>query len=176
MGRLMGKVDIREHGSGNVGATNIFRTLGPQVAIPAGLGDIFKGVLAAWAASYFGDGSLIFWCCMAVVVGHCYSMFLGFKGGKGVATSGGILLFLMPKVLLVLLVIFIAVVAVSKYVSLGSVTVAFIAPFATVFFYSYRPYFVLLAIFLAVFVIYRHHENIKRLADGTESRIAWKGK
>ncbi|NLW90584.1 MAG: glycerol-3-phosphate 1-O-acyltransferase PlsY [Syntrophomonadaceae bacterium] len=168
--RIFTHVDVRSKGSGNVGATNVFRTVGIKVAVLALAGDLLKGVLAAWIGTSFASGWLLVFCCMAAVIGHCYPIFLKFKGGKAVATAGGIVLFLMPKIGLTLLLLFICIVYVSRYVSLGSVTIATFLPI-TAMLAAQPPEYVILSWLLAGLVVYRHRENIVRLRNGTESRL-----
>jgi glycerol-3-phosphate acyltransferase PlsY len=106
--RRLGKVDIRKTGSGNVGATNVLRSAGLAPAILAVVGDILKGVFAAWLAAVMGGGVLLLLCPLAAVVGHCYPVYLRFRGGKGVATSTGALLFLTPYSILYLFFAFVS--------------------------------------------------------------------
>lgn len=168
--RIFTDVDVRSRGSGNVGATNVFRTVGLKVAILALTGDLLKGVLSAWIGTSAGGGWLLILTCMAAVIGHCYPVFLNFKGGKAVASAGGIVLFLMPKIGLTLLLLFACIVLVSRYVSLGSISIAAFLPL-TAMLAAQPTYYVILCWFLAALVIYRHRENIVRLRNGTESRL-----
>lgn len=172
--RQFGKVDIRQRGSGNVGATNVLRAVGPGYAILSVLGDILKGVVAAWLATLMGGGVLLLLCPLAAVLGHCYPVYLRFKGGKGVATSAGALVFLIPYVILWLFLAFVFVIIIFRMVSLGSLTAALLVPFLTIFLYRQEPFLITLTIFLAFLVIYRHKDNIKRLIKGTEPRIGEK--
>ncbi len=170
VGKLVAGVDIRTKGSGNVGATNVLRTLGTKGAILALLGDALKGVVAVWLGMLIGGPLLAAACAVISILGHCFSVFLGFNGGKGVATTAGIILYLMPKVVVVLLVTFIIIVALSRYVSLGSITVAVLFPLMA-FLLDYNNAYIIMSIFMAVLVIYRHKENIAKLKNGTESKI-----
>lgn len=169
--RWLGQLDIREHGSGNVGATNVLRTLGWQAAVVAMVGDVLKGTVAAWLGTMGGGGLILAGCCLAVVLGHCYPVFLSFRGGKGVATSAGVFLYLAPGALFILLGFFLLVVVIFRYVSLGSILSALLAPFAVIFLYQHRPWMVTVAILLALVIIYRHRENIDRLRRGKEPKI-----
>jgi glycerol-3-phosphate acyltransferase PlsY len=169
-----GKVDIRQRGSGNVGATNVLRNVGLGYALLAALGDILKGVAAAWLAYAMGGGILLLLCPLAAVIGHCYPVFLKFKGGKGVATSAGALVFLIPFVILWLFLGFIAVIAIFRMVSLGSLTAALLVPFLTAFLYPHQPFVLALSTILAILVIYRHKDNVKRVLKGTEPKIGEK--
>jgi glycerol-3-phosphate acyltransferase PlsY len=170
----LGKVDIRKTGSGNVGATNVLRSAGLAPAILAVVGDILKGVFAAWLAAVMGGGVLLLLCPLAAVVGHCYPVYLRFRGGKGVATSTGALLFLTPYSILYLFFAFVGVVGLSRIVSLGSLTAAVFIPFVTMFLYPQERFVIILTFLLAILVIYRHKDNIRRLLAGKEPRIGEK--
>ncbi|MDI9480999.1 MAG: glycerol-3-phosphate 1-O-acyltransferase PlsY [Bacillota bacterium] len=163
-------VDIRTRGSGNVGATNVLRTLGPALGAAALWGDFLKGLAAAWIGTMAGGEWLMVGCALAAVLGHCYSVFLRFRGGKGMATSAGIVLYLLPKIFLIMLVVFVVVVALLRYVSLGSITVAILFPILTLV--MNEPHELLVfSVLLAALVVYRHSENIDRLRKGTESKL-----
>ena len=172
--RRLGKVDIRKTGSGNVGATNVLRSAGLAPAILAVVGDILKGVFAAWLAAVMGGGVLLLLCPLAAVVGHCYPVYLRFRGGKGVATSTGALLFLTPYSILYLFFAFVGVVGLSRIVSLGSLTAAVFIPFVTMFLYPQERFVIILTFLPAILVIYRHKDNIRRLLAGKEPRIGEK--
>ena len=151
-------IDIREYGSKNIGTTNVFRTVGGKTAIVVLLCVMLKGIAAMVAA---GIGALL---------GHNYSMFLGFKGGRGVATGLGLILYFMPKVCVASFAVWLVLVLLTRYVSLGSVVAAICTPIFAYYFGYAQP----LVIFAAVaggFVVIRHGENIKRLLNGTESKI-----
>lgn len=169
-GKILAHTDVRTRGSGNVGATNVFRTSGVGAALLALAGDVLKGVLAAWLGLTLGGLLLAAFCSLAALIGHCYPVFLKFRGGKAVATAGGVVLFLMPEVGLILLLIFIVVTILSRYVSLASIAVALSLPFITIIFKNPWQY-ILLSVLMAVVVVYRHRENIKKLRQGTEARI-----
>lgn len=167
---LFAKVDVRTKGSGNVGATNVLRTSGIPVALFAFAGDLLKGILGAWIGTAGGGGALLIICCLAVPIGHCYPIFLRFKGGKAVSSSGGIVIFLMWKIALVLLLSFAAIVFITRYVSLGSVTVAIFLPLAAML--NAQPVdYVITCWLLAVLVVYRHRGNIQKLRKGTEAKL-----
>ncbi|HWP96623.1 MAG TPA: glycerol-3-phosphate 1-O-acyltransferase PlsY [Syntrophomonadaceae bacterium] len=175
--RLFTKEDIRKRGSGNVGATNVLRTAGPAVASLALAGDVLKGVLAGWLGSlmtrYTGLDIYLIVCPVAVVIGHCYPLTLKLKGGKGVATAAGVLLVMMPKVLLVVAVIFVLTIVISRYVSLGSCTAALFLPIVIIAAGKPWPNLTMGSI-LCILVIYRHRSNLLRLQQGIESRIGQK--
>ena len=169
VGRLKG-IDIRQHGSGNPGATNAFRVLGKGAGIVVLLVDCLKGVLGVILAQRIGNLWFTVFAALLVMVGHNYPIFLRFKGGKGVAAAAGIVLVLTPKVILIETAFFILVVAITKYVSLGSLTVAVTIPI--IFFVIGEPLPIkILGFVAAAFVIYRHLPNIKRLIAGKESKI-----
>lgn len=171
--RYLGGVDIRSRGTGNVGATNVLRTLGMKIALLSLLGDVFKGVLAAWLGLAFGGEGLAALCTVAVVIGHCWPLFLDFRGGKGVATSAGALLVLMPLITLILLVTFVTIIAVSRYVSLGSVCAAVLLPLLVLVMREPWQY-LLMTVVLAGMVLFRHRTNIERLRRGCESKLGQK--
>jgi acyl phosphate:glycerol-3-phosphate acyltransferase len=184
MARAKG-VDIRTVGSGNVGATNVFRTVGKLPGILVYIVDAAKGFVACavvgsfgarWFAASASMGVRDFFPILAGVVavlGHNYTCWLGFKGGKGIATSSGVLLALFPKALLVVLAIWILVFALSRYVSLASIVGAFWLP-VFVWAFGYRRQCVIVASVLAVLAIYKHKSNIQRLIAGTEHRFGEK--
>ena len=169
VGRLRG-VDLRLHGSGNLGATNAFRVLGWQAAVPVFIFDISKGWFPTfffphWDASGIALMALAYGA--AAIVGHVFSIYVGFKGGKGVATSAGVLLALAPLAVLVGLVVWSTLVFLTGYVSVGSIIAAALLPFVILLFQGVTPVFYL-SIGLAAFVIYSHRTNIKRLIRGEE--------
>ena len=170
--RAFGAGDIRRHGSGNIGATNVLRTLGRLPAVITLLGDIAKGYTAVALAAYLGAGDPAVTAAGAVaaVAGNCWSVFLGFRGGKGVATGLGALLRLTPLATLAALPVFLVVVATTRFVSLGSVLSAACVPFGALALGAPRA-FVLGAFVVAALVIVRHRENITRLRAGTEHRL-----
>ncbi|HEU4368056.1 MAG TPA: glycerol-3-phosphate 1-O-acyltransferase PlsY [Methylomirabilota bacterium] len=170
--RAAGVRDIRRQGSGNIGATNVLRTAGRLPAIATLLGDPLKGYVAVGlgAALGGGDPTLTAASTVAAVAGNCWSVFLGFRGGKGVATGLGALLRSVPLATLAALPVFVAVVATTRFVSLGSLLAALCVPLgAWALGYPGPP--VAAALAVAVIVVGRHHENIARLLAGTESRL-----
>jgi len=170
-GKVLKGIDIRQYGSGNVGATNALRVLGKGPGIAVFVADVLKGVVGVYLAKAFlTDPWLIVVASLAVIIGHSYAIFLSFKGGRGVATGAGIILSLSPRVLLLALVLFVIIVVTTKYVSLGSITAAFSIPILMFIFGEPVP-IKLLGLTAALFVIYRHKPNIKRLLNGTESKI-----
>jgi acyl phosphate:glycerol-3-phosphate acyltransferase len=173
--RAFGVSDIRRHGSGNIGATNVLRTLGWLPAIVSLLGDVLKGYVAVALAARVtqGDPVAVALATVAAVVGNCWSVFLGFRGGKGVATGLGALLRLVPWATLAALPVFVAVVATFRFVSLASLLGALCVPLGAALL-GYPRASVLAALAVALIVVGRHHANIARLRAGTESRLGQK--
>jgi acyl phosphate:glycerol-3-phosphate acyltransferase len=174
--RLVSGRDIRTMGSGNIGATNVQRSMGMKAGLAVLFLDIFKGFLAVWVAAVWthSNAAALALAVAAVMLGHCYPIFLRFKGGKAVACFVGAFLYLAPLALLATTAVFVLVVAATKYVSLGSILGAFIFPFA-LWSINRPPRSILYAsIFAAVLVIYRHKGNIARLRTGKENRFGRK--
>lgn len=181
-------IDIRTVGSGNIGATNVFRILGKPAGVFVLGADALKGFLACrlvanLAYGLFGvtDGGataqegLSIAAGIFAVLGHNYTCWLNFKGGKGIATSAGVLVALVPWALLVILAIWIVVFALTRYVSLGSIAASFALPFAAWLTGSSLT-LVLIVAGLGALAIYKHKGNIQRLLNGTESRVSFKRK
>ena len=170
MARLFG-VDIRRSGSGNIGATNVLRSLGRGPAVATLLADVAKGYLGAWVGGLAGPGPR--WAALAslvVVVGNCWPVFLGFRGGKGIATGLGAFLRVTPWALVPAAAVWIALVASFRFVSLGSVCAAAGLPVA-ILALGYPRSLAGAALAVAVIVIARHRDNIARLLSGTEGRF-----
>ena len=172
--RLFAKIDLREHGSGNLGATNLYRVLGWKYAIPVALFDIAKGAIPVLVFAPRVTVSQLFAlaCGVAAILGHVFSAFVGFKGGKGVATAAGVMLGLTPLALAVAAVVWGSLVLLTGYVSLASIAAAAVLPFAV--YLLERPTTAeLLWIDAAVAagVIFLHRRNIQRLIKGTENRF-----
>lgn len=177
--RLAG-VDIRTQGSGNAGSTNVLRTLGKKAGALTFAGDVIKGLAAVSIARLIAYGLHMdqsvcaYLAVVAVVLGHNYPVFLGFKGGKGVATSLGSMLGMNPLVALMCLGFFIIIVAITKYVSLGSILGIGLSPIIMLMNHNTKG--VLVTLFLTLSVIITHKENVKRLLNGTERKIGEKEK
>jgi acyl phosphate:glycerol-3-phosphate acyltransferase len=173
VGRAVRGIDLREHGSGNLGATNAFRVLGWKAATPIFILDIAKGFLPVFAFSRIDGSGLIHWALAygtAAIVGHVFSVYVGFRGGKGVATGAGVFLALAPAAVLGGLVLWLVLVLATGYVSLGSIAAAAALPVLVAL--TGAPVEVLaLSVALAVFVIYAHRANMRRLARGEEHRF-----
>ena len=167
-------VNIREHGSGNIGATNITRILGRTEGIVTLLGDSLKGISALWLSSFIFENppELAFIGFMAFL-GHLFSIFLKFKGGKGVATGLGIFLYLTPLALLGAVLVFSITFFTSRYVSLSSILGALSLPVAGTFLLVPQVY-IFLGLIIATLIIIKHLENILRLLAGTESKFGEK--
>lgn len=168
MGWTLRGIDIRTVGSGNVGATNVFRTIGKVAGISTLLIDIAKGLLAVELALIYRGGD--FWplvAGVAAVAGHSWSLWVNFRGGKGVATSAGVFLALLPGPMGIALLVFAVAFGVSRRVSVGSILAAGALPLAAYFLGS-PPARVILAVILSVVVIVRHMPNIRRLLRGEE--------
>lgn len=164
-------IDIRNYGSKNIGTTNVFRTVGPKTAVLVLIADAFKGILAVGIMSYFFHNPLLdVVTALGALLGHNYSLFLGFKGGKGVATALGLLIFMMPKVALASFGIWLVCVLLTRYVSLGSIMAAIFTP-PLAWYLGYHSAYVIFSVVAAFFVVLRHKENIHRLLTGTESKI-----
>lgn len=174
-GLIVGKVfygkDIREHGSGNLGGTNTFRTLGVKAGMVVSIADVLKGTLAASLPLMLDAGIHSLLVGIFAVIGHMYPIFAGFRGGKAVATSGGVLLAYVPVLFLFMLVFFFLSLYITKYVSLSSI-LAGIAAFIYSLFTQDLPLILVVAV-LATFVIYRHRANIERIRNKTEPKIKW---
>lgn len=173
VGKKVKGIDIRKHGSGNVGTTNAFRVLGKGPGTAVLIGDILKGYLAALVCLLAGGEILGLIGAIIAMAGHSWSVFLQFKGGKGVATGAGAFLALMPIPTLIAIGVFIVIIYSTKYVSLGSITAAAIFPIVAFAFAEPLSYQVFSVIAAAV-VILRHTSNIKRLLNGTENKIGKK--
>jgi glycerol-3-phosphate acyltransferase PlsY len=170
--------DVRSSGSGNIGATNVLRTTGRAAGVLTLVLDIFKGILAVWLMAHFtADDPL--WtslAALAVMTGHAFPVFLKFKGGKAVASFIGAFLYLTPAPLLAVVVLFVIVVAATRYISLGSIIAAGTFPLG-VWLILHPPAPVWIAALIAgAFIVYRHRANIDRIRAGTESVFSFSGK
>lgn len=169
--RLIHGIDIREYGSKNIGTTNVFRTVGWKTAILVLIADMLKGmVVVALAMKMWNNDWLTATIAFGAFMGHNYSAFLNFNGGKGVATGLGLLVLLMPKASLACFGVWLVLVLLTRYVSLGSIVGGGIAPLAAWYFGYSVPYIIFAAV-AGVFIVVRHKENIKRLLNGTEGKI-----
>jgi acyl phosphate:glycerol-3-phosphate acyltransferase len=170
IGKLSG-LDVRNAGSGNIGATNVARLLGKKGGLLTLVADMAKGLIPVLAVQQMGLGDPIAALVgIAAFVGHLYPVFLNFKGGKGVATGFGVLLGLAPLAATILLVIFAAVAFSTRIVSLSSMVTAVAAPLLLWLFY-YSPTYIMMATLMAIMIVFRHYANIQRLLNGTEPRF-----
>lgn len=177
--------DVREKGSGNAGSTNVLRTVGKKAAALTLLCDALKGVVAIGIALLAGlimkelnQALLVQIAGIAVIIGHTFPVFFGFKGGKGVATSLGVLLITNWQIGLICLVFALLIIVFTKMVSAGSVTAAILFPVLTLFIgkehFIMEGNYLIFSILLAVMVMFNHRSNIKRILNGTENRISLK--
>jgi glycerol-3-phosphate acyltransferase PlsY len=184
-GRALRGVDVRTLGSRNLGATNVYRTLGPAIGVPVLILDIAKGALPTWlipgmalTADFPGGAE---WCrlsvALAAVLGHVFTLFGGFRGGKGAATTAGVLLAVSPPAFLVTMVVFVTAVATTRFISLGSIlgSIAFSVVLALTASGGVKSPSFGFGAAIALLVIVRHRDNIGRLLRGEERRFSFKG-
>lgn len=176
MTRLITGKDIRSYGSGNVGATNAARILGFKYGLLVAILDVLKGILAVIIArALLPVGSpeyLLLISALVVIIGHNWTIFLKFSGGKGVATTFGVLFSLFPIAFFVFLATWIALVFITRYVSLASILSAIVVPII-VYITTKNIYDVLFTLTFSLLIIFRHKANIKRLLQGNENKISW---
>ena len=174
-GKWFRGIDLREQGSRNLGATNLYRVMGWKFAIPVGLFDIAKGAIpvALFGSQAPGVPHFPIWCGVLAVLGHVFSVFVGFRGGKGVATAGGVVIALAPLAFPLVVAVWALVVWLTGYVSLGSIVAAALFPVADYVFHPARRSRLTLAfdVGIAAFIIWKHRANIRRLLAGTENRF-----
>jgi glycerol-3-phosphate acyltransferase PlsY len=169
-GKVMKNIDIRQYGSGNAGATNALRVLGVKPAIAVFIADVIKGVIAALIGRWIAGDIGAMLAGGSAVIGHDWSIFLNFNGGKGISTSFGVLLVLFPKITIILFAVDIVIIATTRYVSLASITAAILVPILLIIFgYSWQV--ALFGVFLSCLALYRHRSNISRLLSGTENKL-----
>jgi glycerol-3-phosphate acyltransferase PlsY len=171
--KLFSKVDPRKIGSKNIGATNIFRTAGKALGILTLVGDLLKGAAPVVIAIQWGESDL--WIAISGLtpfLGHIFPIFIGFKGGKGVATALGVYLVISPIAVFIEFLIFAGIVWRWRFISLGSITCATTIPILIAFFRSDSQAYFIVSVIIAALILYRHQSNISRLFQGTESK--WK--
>lgn len=174
LAKMLRNTDIRSHGSGNIGATNVLRVIGWKAAMPVFIMDMLKGLAAVLLAKSVSDLPTVYLGAgMLAMVGHSFPIFLGFKGGKAVATAIGVLAAISVPVLLVFIILAGLIVAVTRYMSLGSITGTVALPLLF-WFFGYDSYHIIFGVALALLVTIRHHTNIGRLLKGTESKVGQK--
>jgi len=173
--KALGKIDIRKHGSGNAGSTNVLRVLGVKAAVLVFAGDALKGVAAVLIGRYLAGsyGEII--AGISVVLGHNWPLLLGGKGGKGIATTIGLMLPIDPFMVIWILAAGIAIIAVTRYVSLASITGVVIFPIAMIA--THKPFeYIVFSLILSAMALFKHRSNIGRLLGGKESKIGLKKK
>ena len=185
LSKKMAGFDVREKGSGNAGTTNMLRSVGKKAAAITLICDILKGVVAILIALLIGrivegsNGALLVQVAgVAVILGHTFPIFFKFKGGKGVATSLGVLIMSNWQIGLICLVFALILIALTQMVSVGSIAAAILYPVLTLFIpqnYIVPGYYLIYSIVLAVIIVFNHRENVKRLLNGTENKISFKG-
>jgi len=175
VGKLFKKVDIREFGSGNIGATNALRILGPLLASFVVIGDIGKGIFSIYLVQYFNIDNLLILTIagLAVICGHDWSLFLGFKGGKGIATTFGVVFALNPTISILALIIWGVVVITTRYVSLSSIFAVISIFIFTILFKQPYEYIIFSAVIM-ILGIFKHKDNIERLKSKKERKIGEK--
>jgi len=178
MAKILRGIDLRDHGSGNLGAANTFRILGAKAAVPVLIIDIGKGFLAVKLVSMAGIDNFAFVALAALmaILGHNYSVFVKFSGGKGVGTTTGAFLAIVPVAVLICLLIWLVLLLTTRIVSLASIAASIALPLAVLLsrYYMGRDIDILavaLSVIVAVVVVYKHRSNIQRLRNGTEKRI-----
>ena len=172
LAKVMGYEDVRDKGSGNIGATNVYRVAGKLAGVLTLCGDILKGFLPLLACKTWlaPTPTQLGIACTMAIVGHCYPVYLKFRGGKGIATALGIFLVISPIAVLGAAIIFGITVAITRFISLGSVLAAMSAPLLVLMLNEPQPIF-LATLFIAALIVWRHRSNIKRLMDGAEDRF-----
>ena len=167
--------DIRSEGSGNIGATNVLRAAGRGAAVATLILDMAKGFAAVWIAGMLTDGSPGWMAdaALAVMVGHAFPIFLGFKGGKAVATFIGAFLYLTPVPALAAMIVFVIAVVATRYISAGSILAAAAFPLGVWLIEHPSPNVVAAAVIAAAIVVYRHKENLRRMRTGKEPVFRW---
>ena len=185
LSKKMAGFDVREKGSGNAGTTNMLRSVGKKAAAITLVCDVLKGVVAILIAIFIGktvqgsNGALLVQVAgIAVILGHTFPVFFKFKGGKGVATSLGVLIMSNWQIGLICLVFALILIALTQMVSVGSIAAAILYPVLTLFIpqnYIVPGNYLIYSIILAVFIVFNHRENVKRLLNGNENKISLKG-
>lgn len=175
LGKALADIDIREHGSGNAGTTNAVRVLGKKIGLLTFLFDFIKGLLPVIVSALLLDRSMAVLVGVCAVLGHNFPVFLKFRGGKGVATSFGVLIAVDPLLALAAIFVFLVVVLLVKYVSLGSILAAsFTGLYCILKYFFVKDIRYLFVLFLALLLMIRHKSNIRRLIRGEENKISFK--
>lgn len=175
VGKFKKNIDIRQYGSGNSGTTNAIRVLGWKLGALTFFGDIAKAVIAVVIARVLFDDPLAgFYAGFGAIIGHNWPVFLKFKGGKGIASTIGVLLAVDLRIGLILMGILAITIALTKYVSLGSILMVVAIPILMLIFHRDNWEFILLGLLIMISGLYRHHANIKRLLSRTENKLGHK--
>lgn len=173
--KVAAKIDIREYGSGNAGSTNVLRVLGAKAAAVAFLGDVLKGVAAVLIGRYIAGNYGEVFAAVFAVIGHNWPIVLKGKGGKGIATTIGIAIPIDPIMVVIIVITGVIVITLTRYVSLASISGVTIFPIAMII--TQKPIeYIIMSLILAFMALYRHKSNIKKLLNGTESKIGQKVK
>ena len=177
VGKLFYGIDVRQHGSGNVGTTNVFRVLGKKAGVAVLICDMLKGYVPAVIAAWLFDPWFAVFIAAAPVVGHMYSIFLKGSGGKGVATGAAVVLALVPQAFLICLAVWVLLLVTTRYVSIASLAASFLVPVLVIAFDDPLPYQIA-AVLVAIIVWWAHRGNIGRLVRGKEHRVTlpWNAK
>lgn len=180
-GKKFAGFDVRDKGSGNAGTTNVLRTVGKRAAFLTLICDVLKGVVAIVIAILISkiwkdiNGDLLKYLAgLFVILGHTFPIFFEFRGGKGVATALGVLIMLDYKIGLICLIFALIIMVFTRFVSLGSIMAAVLYPILTIFLVEFKIEKVILSILIGAMVVFNHRENIKRLKNGTESKVSFK--
>lgn len=181
IGKSFYGIDVREHGSGNAGATNTLRVLGKKAGFLVLFIDCMKGLAAASLPMFhpsFEPGSAVYHnyqmaCGMAAVLGHVYPIFAGFKGGKGIATLLGVVIGISWPVSLLCAITFVVIVWITRYISVGSMLACALSPLYVRLYHGYEPVFIYFCVAIALMVVYTHRSNLKRLKEGSENRFSF---
>lgn len=184
-GVVVGKlnhVDIRNHGSGNIGTTNALRTLGLKAGLITFLGDLLKSMIPIILIGVFFSKGHVFgqlvtlYTGLGVVIGHNFPVTLGFKGGKGIAAMSGVMLTFDLRIALIAFIVFVLSVGITRYVSLGSLLISLILPIGILIFYPGSLHMLVVGFVYTIFAFVKHRANIKRLLNGTENKLGQKKK
>lgn len=173
IGKTFYKIDIREHGSKNLGGTNTFRTLGIKAGLTVTIMDILKGTLATLLPFFLDTNMPLLLAGVFAVIGHMFPIFANFRGGKAVATSAGVILAYEPLFFLFAVIIFFISLYITKYVSLSSMIACLLALIYSLIFHFGDWLLIIVISILTVFIFYRHRANIKRIIDKTEPKVKW---
>ncbi|NLC54236.1 MAG: glycerol-3-phosphate 1-O-acyltransferase PlsY [Firmicutes bacterium] len=168
---FISRVDVRKRGSGNPGATNVYRILGPLFGLIVLVGDMLKGIIGSMIGDWLGVPEIGPWCGLAVIAGHNWPLQFGFKGGKGIATSLGTIIVLAPETLLIITPLWIITLLLSGYVSLSSIVAAIGLPLSCLLLFPGETNLFLYAVLACALAISRHRANIQRIMNGTENKI-----